>query len=272
MTHNLQENKTFKVLITVKTYPHPSEKYRELVCTAGVLEDGTFIRLYPIDYRYRPKWGNFKKYNWIQVDATKHPPHVDPRPESYKPIHDTFKILPQHVGTDNNWNERKRYILNNNPLHSMCALNKIDQKEKSLSIIQPKDITKFYAKPTEKEWKGKWHPALRDWLIGPDMKDLAKVPYEFRYKYRCSDPKCKGHDQMIEDWETGILFLKELKRLSSEKKAIESVHEKFYKQICAPNRDTYFFVGTILKRGCWVILGTFYPKIDYKHSLMNYCT
>lgn len=40
-----------KVLITVKTYPHPSATYQELVCTAGVLGDGSFIRLYPVDFR-----------------------------------------------------------------------------------------------------------------------------------------------------------------------------------------------------------------------------
>jgi len=28
-----------KVLITVKTYPHPSSTYQELVCTAGVFEE-----------------------------------------------------------------------------------------------------------------------------------------------------------------------------------------------------------------------------------------
>lgn len=40
-----------KVLITVKTYPVPSTKYDELVCTAGVTEPGDFIRLYPINFR-----------------------------------------------------------------------------------------------------------------------------------------------------------------------------------------------------------------------------
>lgn len=38
-----------KVLITVKTYPIPSKRYDELVCTAGVTERGDFIRLYPIN-------------------------------------------------------------------------------------------------------------------------------------------------------------------------------------------------------------------------------
>ena len=39
-----------KVLITVKTYPIPSKKYDELVCTAGVTESGDFVRLYPINF------------------------------------------------------------------------------------------------------------------------------------------------------------------------------------------------------------------------------
>ena len=45
-----QEVRT-KVLITVMTYPLPSRGYQELVCTAGVTEQGEWIRLYPVDYR-----------------------------------------------------------------------------------------------------------------------------------------------------------------------------------------------------------------------------
>ena len=41
-----------KILITVKTYPLPSTAYQETVCTAGVKEDGTWIRLYPVRFRY----------------------------------------------------------------------------------------------------------------------------------------------------------------------------------------------------------------------------
>jgi hypothetical protein len=60
-----------RVLIVVKTYPHPSESYQELVCTAGIREDGSFIRLYPIDFRYRPLYQWYKKYQWIEVDIEK---------------------------------------------------------------------------------------------------------------------------------------------------------------------------------------------------------
>ena len=55
-----------KVLITVMTYPHPSAKYQEVICTAGVTETGEWVRLYPIDYRYRPKEQKFQKYQWIE--------------------------------------------------------------------------------------------------------------------------------------------------------------------------------------------------------------
>ena len=64
-------SKKTRVLITVKTYPLPSDKYTELVCTAGILEDGSLIRLYPIDYRYRDYWQWYKKYQWIEVEIDK---------------------------------------------------------------------------------------------------------------------------------------------------------------------------------------------------------
>jgi hypothetical protein len=49
-----------KILITVMTYPHPSRSYSELVCTAGITENLEWVRLYPVDYRYRPKDQQFR--------------------------------------------------------------------------------------------------------------------------------------------------------------------------------------------------------------------
>ena len=40
-----------RVLVTVKTYPCLSQKYDELVCTAGLREDGSWIRIYPVPFR-----------------------------------------------------------------------------------------------------------------------------------------------------------------------------------------------------------------------------
>lgn len=91
-----------KVLITVKTYPALSEKYEELVCTAGFREDGTWIRIYPVPFRKLDYETQYKKWQWIEVDLVKN--DSDFRPESYRPYsEDTpIKIL-DSVGTSNSW-------------------------------------------------------------------------------------------------------------------------------------------------------------------------
>jgi hypothetical protein len=39
-----------RVLVTVKTYPTLSRRDGELVCTAGVRADGSWVRLYPVPF------------------------------------------------------------------------------------------------------------------------------------------------------------------------------------------------------------------------------
>lgn len=58
-----------RVYILVKTYPTISRKYAELVCTAGILEDGSWIRLYPIPFRLLDDDQRFPKYTWVEVDV-----------------------------------------------------------------------------------------------------------------------------------------------------------------------------------------------------------
>lgn len=56
-----------RVLITVKTYPTLSEKYDELVCTAGFREDGSWIRIYPIPFRKLDYQNQYHKWQWINI-------------------------------------------------------------------------------------------------------------------------------------------------------------------------------------------------------------
>ena len=99
-----------KVLITVKTYPTISSKYEELVCTAGFREDGSWVRIYPVPFRKKTYDQQYKKYDWIEIDIIKNT--SDFRPESYRPrsFDSEIKIL-DHVGTSNNWVERKKLVL-----------------------------------------------------------------------------------------------------------------------------------------------------------------
>ena len=69
-----------RVLITVKTYPTLSRKYGETVCTAGVCEDGSWVRIYPVPFRRLDEAEQYAKYDWIDCKLIKS--KSDPRPET----------------------------------------------------------------------------------------------------------------------------------------------------------------------------------------------
>jgi len=129
-----------KVLIPVKTYPIPSSKYDELVCTAGVREDGSFIRLYPINFRSLPYSRQYEKYQWIEVLACKHKGH-DARKESYRPNCDSIKILGKPIPTNRgDWSERAKYALAQ-ASSSMEELNNQQARDRtSLGVFLPKKV------------------------------------------------------------------------------------------------------------------------------------
>ena len=64
---------------------------------------------------------------------------------------------------------------------------------------------------------------------------------------------------MNEDWELGVLFLKERKRRGSEEAAIRSVRLKFLDEICRGDKDTRFFMGPRHPYNQWLVVGTFWP-------------
>ncbi len=100
------------ILIVVKTYPEISRKYTETVCTAGVLADSkTFVRLYPIRFRYLEGALQFKKYQWIRANITK--AISDPRPESYTIAPDSIE-LGDIIKAGKTWEERCAWLLNEN--------------------------------------------------------------------------------------------------------------------------------------------------------------
>lgn len=113
-----------RVLITVKTYPTLSSKYDEVVCTAGLKEDGSWIRVYPVPFRQLDDYEKYSKFDWVEIDIERN--LSDPRHESYRPKSE-IKIL-DHVDTSNNWRERREIILKKGKVYTsfdeIIALNK----------------------------------------------------------------------------------------------------------------------------------------------------
>lgn len=265
-----------KVLIAVKTYPTLSTKYEELVCTAGFLEDGSWIRIYPIQFRKKTYEEKYKKYDWIEIDLEKN--KKDFRPESYRPycIDSKIKII-KHIDTRNNWAERKKFVLNNvcYDLPKLIEEAKTKDLYTSLAVFKPTKIIDFTVEPVEREWDKKKIEILEQERLQHKLFEqpedpfevVKKLPYKFSYVFE----DCKGNRRklMIEDWEIGKLFWNCLKKNpNNEEKAVEAVKKKYFDDF-AKTKDLYFFLGTtqvhhLRSKNPFIIIGVFYPKRENK--------
>jgi hypothetical protein len=267
-----------KVLITVKAYPALSKKYNETVCTAGITEEGRWIRIYPIPFRQLDYNNQFKKYEWIELDLERN--LSDFRPESYKPKNLLLNDLKSYgiIEADRNtWAERRKYVLQNvyTNLDQLIAEAKDKKIYTSLAIFKPTKIIDFIYHKTEREWKKEKLDYLRNKKLqlnlfeNNDENDITefevvdKLPYKFSFKFE--DDQGKSSTLMIEDWETGMLFWHSLARHEgNEIKACEDVKKKYFDDL-AKTKDYYFFLGTtklhhLIAPNPFVIIGDFRPK------------
>ncbi len=179
-----------KVLITVKTYPTISTRYRELVCTAGFREDGTWIRLYPVPFRKKSYKEQYKKYDWIEIDLVKNT--SDFRPESYRPQSaDTEIKVIGHVDTDNSWEERKKICLRKiyYNLTELIAEAKNKDIGTSLAVFKPTEILDFTAEPVDREWDEDKLAKLNQLNLFETNKEgefevVKKLPYKFIFHFK----------------------------------------------------------------------------------------
>jgi hypothetical protein len=261
-----------EVLITVKTYPIPSSKYDELVCTAGVTRTGDFIRLYPINFRDLPYSQQYKKYQWLEVNATKHTGR-DSRKESYRPECDSICTIGEPLTSKDNWAERLRYALAKSSQSMEELFGRQKEDKTSLGIFRPKEIFDLVITPDDTDWKRGFKVALMQQRLWENRKASKepplKVPFRFHYSFSCDDPRCKGnHKMMIEDWEVGALYWRCVDKGATPNEAAQMVKRKFLDEICSPANNTYFYVGTVLAYPkSWVVVGALYPKIIHQHNL-----
>ncbi|MCK9236230.1 MAG: hypothetical protein M0Q41_10355 [Bacteroidales bacterium] len=269
-----------KVLITVKTYPVISSKYDELVCTAGFLEDGSWIRIYPIQFRKKSFEEQYKKYDWIELDLVKN--KSDFRKESYRPIsYDTeIKIL-EHLDTKSNWLLRKEIVFKkkiHTDINGLISEAKNREIMTSLAVFKPAEILNFTIEKVDRVWdKKKLEKSKQDRssnLFAQEDEDLfevvKKLPYKFSYILR--DYNGKESKMMIEDWEIGQLFWNCLARHESNESLADKDVKKKYFDDFAKTKDLHLFLGTsqlhhFTGKNPFMIIGTFHPKIETQTSL-----
>lgn len=263
-----------RVYVLVKTYPTISETYAELVCTAGVLEDGSWIRLYPMPFRLLANDQKYPKYTWIDVNAERNT--SDFRPESYRPEISTLHVNPKSERL--NWDERCQIVLRGKRLYtnleSLIAEAK-SPSQTSLAVFKPTKILDFIAEPTDRNWDSKKLLSLQNQSqqmhmfktmqeIEEEFRIVQKVPYKFSYRF--TDDSGRQSKMMIEDWEIGMLYFNCLRRAANvETTAISKVREKYFDSFL--KRDLYFFMGTTkqfhnVAPNPFIIVGVFYPPMQ----------
>jgi hypothetical protein len=249
-------------MVLVKAYPNASQKYGEVVCVAGVRTDTAspeWIRLWPIPFRDLEYAQRFSKYQIISVEAEP-PGGSDRRPETMRPNIHTIE-LGEIVESHDNWARRSEYVL---PLEieSMCELRrKQEQDGTSLGVFTPASA-EMSVTQEDSTWSPKESSILEQpSLFFPDRKTLEKIPYRFRYDYRCADDECNGHHQTIIDWELAEAFRK-WRQEYGVRGALDRIEEQWTTGLLfAPDRASRMFVGNMHAHPeNFVVLGAFYPK------------
>lgn len=271
-----------KVFITVKTYPQPSGRYGELVCTAGLLNGEQWIRVYPVPFRFLQESQQYPKYSWITLDLERRT--QDFRPESYRPCRGIDEPIQVGavLGTQNAWARRKDLVLKEvfTSMKELIARAK-SEEHKSLAALKPAEIVDFAIEETDRDWKEKFIAQNRQGNIFETNEQgemqsrpvVQKLPYKYSYKF-LSEGDDQPRKMMIEDWEIGALFWNCLiKRTDGDEAAANELVRKKYFDEFLEKKDVYLFLGTTLQHhhtspNPFIIIGVFYPPKTSQLSLL----
>jgi hypothetical protein len=256
-----------RILITVKTYPTLSQKYGETVCTAGVREDGSWVRIYPVPFRRLGEAEQYRKFDWVECRLLPNPGDV--RPETFRPADARELTRVGHLDTAGSWRERRRLLL-----QTARVYDKLDEiiagakaNRISLAVFRPSRVLDLIVEDDDREWDISKLAAFRDAsrqheLFSDDswretFKLVPKLPYKFSYKFE--DVNGRQSVLRILDWEIGALYWNCLRRANGdEREALNKVREKYFDDFL--RRDLHFFLGTTLQwhhvaPNPWVVIG-----------------
>ena len=214
-----QDVQVEQVLMLVKTYPTPSARYGELVCTAGIrLRDNAWVRIYPYPFRQLSSQERFVKGDVLSIPLFK--ATDDPRNESYKTYDFAAVEKVGHFGTQHGWRQRMRYI-------RPSAVNSVGTFKKNMlpdaaswgPSILPVEVRSGSATLTW-EHQGDWSEddakklkkaeeyVKTNLFVSEEVSRyfqlLKRVPYQFRLGY--VDASGEEYRHLVLDWEIAQLY------------------------------------------------------------------
>lgn len=251
------------------------------MCTAGILKDGSWVRIYPLPFRKLDFERRYKKYQWIELPIRKNTSDI--RPESYQVEGlNNIRIIGEPVSTKKSWEHRRQIIFNAAQIHN--DLNKLidlaNQNLLSLATFKPTKLISFDHEQTDRDWdeeklkilenKAKqYHLFQTVEEVKKEFMIVKKLPYKFFYRF--SDVNGKESRLMIEDWEIGALYWNCIESTAGdEEQALEKVKQKYWDDFC--KKDLHLFLGTTKEfhGRSWnpfVIVGVFPPPHQKQPTL-----
>ena len=272
-----------RILVTVKTYPTLSTKYGETVCTAGVREDGSWVRIYPVPFRRLEEREQYKKFDWIECNLVRN--SKDPRPESHRPFDqgELADLEPVgHIGTSDKWRERRRILLGSARVYDRLdeIVGAAKKNEMSLCVFKPTRVRELTWEQEEPKWDPKKLQGMRKFHSQLDLladnawretfKLIPKLPYNFSYRF--TDATGRQSTLQVLDWEIGALYWNCLRMANGdETHAFTKVREKYCDTFL--KTDLHFFLGTTqqwhsIAPNPWTIVGVFPAPHDDRLSLL----
>jgi len=266
-----------RILITVKTYPTLSKKYGETVCTAGVRENGSWVRLYPVPFRRLDQEEQYRLFDWVECQIERN--KSDPRPETFRPLNHNELHPVDHIGTNDEWRERRRILLDTarvyNRLEDVIAGAKAN--EMSLTVFKPTRVVDFVWEEDDREWNAQKLEQMRVLTGQFDLFDdntwrktfevIRKLPYNFSYRFE--DAAGRSSKLQVLEWQVGALYWNCLRSCNGDEiKALAKVKQKYFDQFL--KTDLHFFLGTTqqwhqVAPNPWVVIGVF--PIPHNHQI-----
>lgn len=249
-----------RVLVTVKAYPERSQKHGFVVCTAGLTEDGEWIRLYPIPYRFYSGRDKVKKYDWIEVECKKTKEKLN-RKESYRIRADSMQIVDRSLSEGRvkgrvNWAERNKLVLGHAASSIEDLREAFTEDRTSLGLVKPSELIEFYKERELRIYRDE--NSFQQDLFGAGTPVVTEIPHIFGYRFRCAGcAEGAEHRIQCEDWELFESYRSWGPRYGDTGVLWEKLTNRYYTDML--KNDLYFYVGTSSLFPSWLIIGLYYP-------------
>jgi hypothetical protein len=246
-----------RITIVTKAYPEPSKRHGDVACTAGITEEGEWIRLYPIDMRYFTGKNKISKFDIIEAEIKEDRDKLG-RKESHKVRPDSIRIIDRSLTKPKiDWEKRNENLISNLSESVQTLKDAYENDRTSLGLIKPTRILNFIkTEDLEVYEKNGWSFTIN--LDGKAIPKVTKIPHIFKYRFRCNDCKEGDHLMQCEDWELFESYRSWGERYKDPKKLWEKLVGR-YLYWMLKNRDLYFIMGMYSQYPTWFIIGIYYP-------------